>query len=137
MLAGGAFQYDLSGVGTTGFGALRVELPLTRFVLVEPGLTYARYTPQFADFAASLLFPEVQLQVQTAGRVRPFLGAGLGPAFAWGGGASETELSLSGGAGVRADISPSWGARAELRIRAIDPFTGTAAEWTAGISRRF
>ena len=106
-------------------------------VLVEPGLTYARYTPQSDGVSVSLLFPEVQLQVQTAGRVRPFFGAGIGPAFAWGGGASETELSLSGGAGIRADLSPDWGVRGELRIRAIDPFHGTAAEWTAGISRRF
>jgi hypothetical protein len=136
-VVGGAFQYDLSGTGTTGFGGVRLEWPLARYFLAEPGLTYARYTPQGVGGAVSLLFPEVQLQlVRPGGLLRPFVGVGAGPALALGGGASESELALSAGAGLRMRLAPEWSGRAELRLRAIDPWTGSAAEWTIGLARR-
>jgi hypothetical protein len=46
-VVGGAWQYDLSGTGTSGFGGLRLELPVSRTFLIEPGLTYASYSTQF------------------------------------------------------------------------------------------
>lgn len=137
-VVGGMAQYDLSGTGTIGFMGTRIELPVGRFVIVEPALTYSRYTPQFSDVATSLLFPEVQLQAQMPTRlVRPFVGVGIGPAFAWDAGQSDTDLSLSGGAGARFRLSELWGARAELRVRAIDPFHGSIVEWTVGFARGF
>jgi hypothetical protein len=76
--------------------------------------------------------------VQYPGRVlRPFLGAGLGLSYAWGGGASATDLTLTGGIGTRVRLTEVWGARAELRARSIDPFHNTIAEWTLGVARRF
>ena len=135
-LVAGPFQYDLSGTGTSVFGAARLEIPLARYLLLEPGLTFGRYDAQFGS-AVSLLFPEVQIQVGgTRGQVNPYLGAGVGPAFAFSNGASDTELALSGAVGVRVRLTREWGARAELRVRAIDPFAGTTAEWGLGISRR-
>lgn len=132
----GPFQYDLSGTGTSVFGAARVEIPLARYVLLEPGLTFARYDAQFGS-AVSLFFPEVQIQLGgTGGQLNPYLGAGVGPAFAFSNGASDTELALSAAAGIRVRVTSTWGARGELRVRAIDPFVGTTAEWGIGISRR-
>ncbi len=136
-LAGGVFQYDLSGTGNTPFAAVRVEVPLTSYLLVEPGAAYTNYEAQFGD-RISIFIPEVQLQLQTPTRVvRPFLGVGAGGAFAWGGGDSDTQLTLSAGAGVRVRVSEPWWARAELRLRSIDPWHGAAAEWTVGLARRF
>ena len=65
-VVGGVVQYDLSGTGTTGFGAARLEVPLTSVVLLEPGLSFSRYDAQFGS-SVSLLFPEVQIQLQGRG----------------------------------------------------------------------
>lgn len=135
-VAGGVVQYDLSGTGTTGFGAARLEVPLTSVVLLEPGLTFSRYDAQFGS-SVSLLFPEVQLQLQGRGVVSPYIGVGVGPALAFAEGESDTELSLSGALGLRVRVDPQWRIGGELRIRAIDPFAGTTAEWGLGVSRRF
>ena len=134
-IVAGVFQYDLSGTGTSLFGAARLELPLGSFVVAEPGLTVGRYDAQFGS-TVTLLFPEIQLQLQGRGSVSPYLGVGAGPAFASSEGESQTELGLSTALGVRFRTRSDWGVRGELRVRAIDPFTGTTAEWGLGISRR-
>lgn len=136
-LVGGAWQYDLSGTGTSAFGGLRLELPVGRVFVVEPGLTYAHYSSQFQT-GVSYLLPEVQAQVQVPGRwVRPFLGGGVGLSHAWSGGGSADDLTLTGSVGTRVRVTDLWSARAELRVRSIDPFHATVAEWTLGIARRF
>jgi len=136
-VVGGVWDYDLSGTGKTGFGGLRLEWPLNRVFLLEPALTYSRYTEQFGS-AINYLISEYQGQVQYPGRVlRPFLGAGLGLSYAWGGGVSATDLTLTGGIGTRVRLTDVWSARAELRARSIDPFHNTIAEWTLGVARRF
>jgi hypothetical protein len=136
-VVGGVWEYDLSGTGTSGFGGLRLERPVHRYFLLEPALTFARYTTQFGS-EVSYVIPEVQAQVQLPGRVfRPFLGGGMGMSFAWGDGSSATDLSLSAGVGTRIRLAELWSARAELRARSIDPFVNTVAEWTLGIARRF
>ena len=72
-LVGGAWEYDLSGTGTSGFGGLRLELPVDRFLVIEPGLAYANYSTQFEQ-GVNYLLPEIQAQIQVPGRwVRPFL----------------------------------------------------------------
>jgi hypothetical protein len=133
---GGAWEYDLSGTGTSGFGGVRLEMPVSSVVIIEPGLTYAQYSPQFGG-RVHYLIPELQAQLQVPGRVSPFLGAGGGLSYAWGEGASATDLTLSAGVGTRVRFSELWSARAEFRARSIDPFHSTIAEWTLGISRRF
>jgi len=137
-VVGGAFQYDISGTGTTPFGGLRLELPLNRYVLLEPGLTYARYTPQFGGSVVSMFFPEAQLQLTLPfRRFQPFAGLGLG----YGHFRSDTETSTtlwgSAGAGARFSLNRSLGIRTELRLRANDMLTASAAELTLGVSRRF
>jgi hypothetical protein len=136
-LVAGAWSYDLSGTGTTGFGGLRLEMPVQRLVVIEPGLTYARYTSQGGQ-GVSYLIPEFQGQLQIPGRVvRPFLGAGLGLALVWAGLGSTADLALSSSAGVRVRLGDRWTGRAELRVRSIDPFHGSVAEWAFGFARRF
>jgi outer membrane protein with beta-barrel domain len=135
-VAGGWLQYDLSGTGDTFFGAVRVEMPLSPIVLLEPGLTFSRYEADFGS-NVSLLFPEMQIQLQGRGGVSPYIGMGAGPAFAFRGGWSDIQLSLSAALGLRVRIKQHWRVGGELRIRAVDPFAGTTAEWGLGISRRF
>jgi opacity protein-like surface antigen len=135
-LVGGAWEYDLSGTGTTGFGAVRLELPQAPFLVIEPGVTYARYSPQFGGHV-NYLIPELQAQLQIPGRISPFLGAGAGPSFAWGGGATSADLSLTAGVGTRVHFTEQWSARAEFRARSIHPFHNTIVEWTLGVARRF
>lgn len=107
-------------------------------VLVEPGLTYARYTAQGGGPHINYLIPEVQGQLQVPGHaVRPFLGGGIGIAYAWAEGEHTTDLTLSAGIGDRARLEENWIGRAEFRVRAIDPFHGNAAEWTQGLAHRF
>ena len=135
-VVGGPWQYDLSGTGTSWFAGLRLAVPIGGPLLLEPGITYARYTSQ-GDDDVNLVFPEAQLQVELLRRrLRPFIGVGAGPALAWTAGASDTDIALTASAGMRAQVSPLWGVLGELRIRSINPWTGSAAEWTVGISRR-
>jgi hypothetical protein len=135
-LVGGLMQYDLSGTGNAFFAAARVELPLSSIVLLEPGLTFSQYDADFGS-EVSLLFGDVQLQLQGRGGLSPYIGVGVGPAFAFTRGESATELSVSGALGLRVRLDPRWRIGGELRIRAIDPFAGTTAEWGLGVSRRF
>ena len=141
-ISGGAFSYDLSGTGTAPMLAVRAELPLTRFALVEGGLTAARPDQQFGA-RTTFLAPEAQLQLQlpvAGGRVAPYVGAGAGAAFdlrrdRFGG--TQVDLTVSGAGGLRAWLTEQVGLRAELRVRGVGRgFTGSAAEWTLGASWR-
>jgi hypothetical protein len=136
----GAFQYDLSGVGTTPMVAVRADFPLGRIALVEGSVGGARPDQQFGE-RTTLMIPEAQLQFQLPlGRVLPYIGAGGGAFLDFrsgenGGLVSAVTGSVAGG--VRAWVTPRVGLRAELRVRGIGSrFTGAAAEWTGGLSWR-
>ena len=149
-LSAGAFQYDLSGTGTAPMLAVRAELPLSRFFLVEGGMTAARLAQQFGA-TTTFLAPELQLQVQAplaGGRVAPYLGLGGGAALdlrgaAYGG--NHNTYTASGATGLRYWLSDNFGIRGELRVRGISSnrvaplgaFAGSAAEWTLGTAWRF
>ena len=139
-LVGGAFQYDLSGTGTVPFGGVRLSLPMHAWIVIEPGLTYAAYDAQDGE-GVPLLIPEAQLQGRIEmGRVDPFLGLGAGGVFDLREDRSGGELlvsTYSAAAGARAWLGRGWTGRAELRVRGVDGFTGSAAEWTLGIARYF
>jgi hypothetical protein len=135
-LTAGISEYDLSGTGDTLFVALRAQFPLNSFLLVEPGLGYMKYVTQGGD-ARTHWFPEVQLQAELSiRRVRPYLGAGIGASYVSQDGQNETELTLSGAGGVRVDVGAGWGAGGELRVRAVDPWTGTTADFGLAVRRR-
>lgn len=135
-LVGGPAQYDLAGTGTTGFGALRFELLMSPAVILEPGLTYAPYEPTIGE-TVHLLIPELQLQLQTSsGRVRPYIGGGIGVVRAVQPGDDVSDFALSAAAGVRLGFGWKWGALGEVRVRAVDPFHGNIVEYTLGLTRR-
>ncbi len=133
----GPSVYDLSGTGTTyAINAGLAFRPLDRILVVEPSFGFLRYTTQ-GDIKATLLMPELSLQAEARlGPVRPYLGGGAGQVRASGGGFREWDTSLHGLAGVRAELGAGWGARAELRVRAIGPTGGTTADFGVGLARR-
>jgi len=141
---GGVSQYDLSGTGTSAVVSLRGTTALERPLLLEGALAYLPYTSQGSSRVHHVL-PEVQAQLQwVRDGIRPYLGAGVGASFArWeaddfgDGGRTETDLTVSGAGGVRWPLGPAWAIQGELRIRAIDPWTGTTADWGLGTVGRF
>ena len=141
-LSAGAFQYDVSGNRPAPMLAARGELPISRHLLVEGGLTAARADQRFNGMT-TFIAPEAQIQAQIplAGLwVAPYVGAGVGAAFDRRNGplgAVQRDLTVSAATGVRYWLSEQRGLRAELRLRGIGSgLTGTAAEYTLGSSWR-
>jgi hypothetical protein len=137
----GVAQYDLSGTGTEGFVALRVDLPMSDYLYAEPNFGYMSYRSQGGDVVRHLT-AEVQLQGSFPfGRWRPYLGGGAGGFFdlrKQRAGAELVRPTVSGAGGVRVALPADLGARGELRVRGIGKsFSGTAAEWSAGLSWSF
>ena len=133
-------QFDLSGTGTAPMASARGEIPISRIMLLEGSLSYARPEQQFGGHT-SFLIPEVQAHLQwPLGRVAPYLGAGGGLAMDFRGedvGGLETDVTLSGAGGLRVRLSERLSARAELRVRGIGTdFSGSAVEWIVGASWR-
>ena len=137
----GIMQFDLSGTGSTPMAALRVDLPWSTHLWFEPGVVFARPDQQFG---ASTTFVVAELHAHAMmplGGFAPFLGAGVGRAWdlrdeEFGG--TIGRLSLAGAVGARFQLAPRAGARAELRVRTLGrEFTGSTAEFTAGLSWRF
>jgi hypothetical protein len=134
-VSAGPAQYDLSGTGTTPSAAVRALFPIHRRFAIEPSIGWLSYESQ-AERRRTLWFLEGQILFQrSAGRVRPFLGVGSG--YAWEGGDDTNVGTLSASVGALLGLDDAWGLRGELRIRAIDPWVGTTAEWGFGITRRF
>ncbi|MDX1568628.1 MAG: hypothetical protein R3223_12555 [Longimicrobiales bacterium] len=133
----GPSQYDLSGTGTSPFVSARIDIPVGRNLVVEPALTYLPYETQ-ADRRIHHLIPEFSLQAQRYGEVfRPYLGVGFGLSWAVRPGADRQDPTLAGAAGVRILLGARWHLQGELRVRAIDPWAATTADWGIGIARRF
>jgi len=141
-LSGGPSEYDLSGTGVSGVVSGRLDVHLSRFLVIEPGLTVFHYTPQQPIFSSgggtvtsTLLMPEVSIQAQLPLRVfRPFLGVGVGRASETGyGSTSAFTLHAVGGTRIQFRDSP-WGVRAEVRVRTVDLWGSVMADYTAGLS---
>ncbi|HVE78378.1 MAG TPA: hypothetical protein VNA89_05935 [Gemmatimonadaceae bacterium] len=137
--AAGASQFDLSGTGTTPLVALRLAFEANRYLLLEAGLGAMRPEEQFGRKATCVL-REAQVQRQLPGKAfRPYLGAGGGAIVAVedDSGDTDTELTLSMAGGVRIPLGSGPILVTELRVRGIrSEFTGSAAEWTAGLTWR-
>jgi len=138
-ISGGFAQFDLSGTGDAPVLAGRVDMPVNRYVIAEPGITLLWPEQQFGE-TTTLFIPEVQFQLQRPGRLAPYVGLGVGGAFDIRddeNGGTQSDLTISGAAGLRAQLSEMFGLRVELRMRGIgDSFQGSTAEWTAGLSFR-
>ncbi len=139
-LAGGSLRYDLQGSGTVGFSAVRVGIPVSRLITIEPGVTVGGLGSRNGQ-AYPMLIPEMQVQARwRAGQIQPFVGVGVGAFFDLRGNRQGSALSstmISGVVGARTQLSSKWSAQAEVRARGIDQFRGNTVELTAGMARRF
>jgi hypothetical protein len=136
MLSGlaGPSPYDLSGTGTGFVAALELSWRPVPGLMIEPGMTYFTYESQFSE-RIHYLMNELSVQGELPrGRVHPFLGGGAGFARVLDESDGELELTLHAVGGLRVDLSQSWAARAELRLRSVRPWTGNTADILFGLS---
>ncbi|MBI4421780.1 MAG: hypothetical protein HY560_13225 [Gemmatimonadetes bacterium] len=133
-ISAGATQYDLSGTGTTYVIAARIDGAIGSYGIFEPGVTFLSYEPDFGG-RLNYLLPEISFQGQVyVGRLRPYLGAGIGFANITNGpNFNELTLHLTGGGRIR--LAGPWGIRFEVRARTIDPWRNSTADFTVGVSR--
>ena len=130
--------YDLSGTGTgielaTGF-ALR---PTSRILVIEPGVSFFTYERDGGE-RSRWLFYEVSFQAEgRAGQLRPYAGAGFGGGLETVGSDRQSDLTLHLAGGTRIDFGDGYLVRAELRLRSVDPFTGSVAFLGFGFGWRF
>ena len=133
-LAAGPSPYDLSGTGTGFAAAMELSWRPVSGLVIEPGLTYFTYESQFSE-RIHYLMNELSVQGELPlRRVRPFVGGGAGFARV----VSDSEelvATLHAVGGLRVDLSRAWGARAEMRVRAVRPWTGNTVDFLFGLSR--
>ncbi len=133
LMAGPAY-YDTGDESGTGPSvALRFDIPTSRILIIEPGISFFRYRPVIGD-RISYLLPEISFQVQAPlPAVRPYVGAGIGfSEFLDGRGKSFVTLHAVGG--VRIAVAEGWGLRGEARARTIDPFKLKVVDLVVGVS---
>jgi hypothetical protein len=134
VLQAGQWHVDLDGT----VAAARVELQLDqkgRWLFV-PGLTYA-HGPLRSVTETDVLVPEALIHLQlTRGRIRPYVGGGAGFALI-----NLFDRTIDGvisvGAGLRADLTPEWGARLETDTRIWGKLRAGSVGWSVGVARRF
>ncbi len=134
-LGAGFTSYDLAGTGTVFVVNGVLDLPLSPFLVFQPGVAYFRYDPGY-DASQASLYPELSLQLQIPSSiVNPYLGAGAGWALSVEGRSlrDNMKVTLHAAVGVRAWIVNRWGAQIEARLRSIDPFAGNSFDITGGV----
>ncbi len=132
-VSGGAAPYDLSGTGTSGVVAARVDVALNRWVSGQAGSSYFWYTTQ-ADRSVAMLIPEVGIMVSPP-TLPLYLGAGIGHTVGTKGDRpGKFELYAALGADIEA--GGGWAIRPEGRLHNVDPWVGTIMEVTLGVRRR-
>jgi hypothetical protein len=134
VLQGGGWLVDMDGT----VAAARAELPLGRTGrwLLVPGLTFAHGDLRTGATQTDVLVPEALLHYQLArGQFRPYIGGGAGLALV-----NLLDRTINGvvtvASGVRADLGPQWGARAEADVRFFG-FEAGSVGWSLGLARRF
>lgn len=136
-ISAGPSQYDLSGTGTEAAFGLRFETPLNPWLVFETAVTHLEYKSQ-SRVTVRHVFPEAQVQLhRTSGALRPYLGVGGGASWRSTSAGNSFDPTLSVAGGVRIPLGADWRAQGELRVRAVDPWTGTTADWGIGIARRW
>lgn len=135
-VGGGAALYDLSGVGTSWAAGAELSAPVGGLMLAEIGGRVFRYESRGRRHVTHL-FPSAGLYLDAGGRdFRVYTGGGLGMSLVPEG-PGGTELTLHAAGGFRIRIRPRWLVRPEIRVRSVDPWTGTTGEFTVGMTYRF
>jgi hypothetical protein len=137
-LEAGPSAYDLSGTGTAPAASLAVGFAVAGPLRVVPALTWFSYDPGSGQ-KDSYVFPEISLQLgRRVGIFSPYFGIGGGRAYQVGGSQPHFHTwTLHATAGAHIPVSHSWAIGGEFRLRALDPFHGSTADWMAGIVRFF
>lgn len=146
----GAFLRDgFHGEGSSTLFGLRVRLPLSSLVVVEPGASFTSFTPDTAGVPdaspddVQLLLLDFQLQFQLSvdafgpDRLRPWVGAGLGAAADFRDDRGTTDFlmgTLSGSLGASFDLGERLSLLAEVRIRAMDELDRRATDAVLGLA---
>lgn len=130
-VAGGASGYDLSGTGTSWVASVRVDGALVPTLRWQAGVAAFRYEAQ-SDKQVTLILPEAGVEWHPPLGLLPlYLGAGAGYDFESGG--FEDEFTLHAALGLEMGVAPGVALRPELRVRAVDPWVGTMADFTLGV----
>ncbi len=133
-VSAGAASYDLSGVGTSGVGAVRAEFPLASRLDLQVGTSFFWYGTQF-DREIAMLFPEIGVFVRPSSAFPLLVGLGAGHSVGVKGD-PEDDPTLYGSLALEIEDRAGWAVRPEMRLRAVDPWTGTVGEFTLGVRRR-
>ena len=138
----GMVDYDLSGTGqTTGF-AIRARRDLTHSIGLELRGLFARPCQQFQSCKevgpATLFVPEAQLQYRwIAGRLEPFVGAGLGISALRSSIDTRWDPTVSFSVGTAVRLTDRVALNGEFRMRGHEfRFVGSTTEINAGLSWR-
>ena len=133
----GPSDYDLSTGSGTSFAvsAALAFRPTHGVLVVEPSLGYLTYHNDFHQ-RAHWFFPELSFQAEAAkGNLRPFIGGGGGVGIGSRVGGNRYEATLHALAGLRLRLGSGWGARVEVRLRSVHPFSGHTADVGIGVVR--
>ncbi len=129
---------DFDGHPRTGIVGARLEASLSPNVFLDVGVAWFSYGSRSgpADTLPGFLMPDVGLALQVPlGRLRPYVGAGVGLAADLGsGGGAFSAIHLA--AGVQLDLWGSWAARFDYRIRALASPHTDSREITVGLTTR-
>jgi opacity protein-like surface antigen len=130
-------DYDLVGTGSAAGIAVRTRRTLTSNVGLEFGGLFAKPEQQFGP--STLFVPEAQLQYRWgAGRLSPYVGAGIGAALVKSDFRTDWDPTLSFAVGTGVRLTERLGVTGEFRLRGHEwDFVGTTAEISAGLAWRF
>ena len=138
----GRVDYDLSGVGSTSGLAVRARKDFTSNIGLELRGLFARPCQQFQSCTevgpATLFVPEAQLQYRwSAGRLEPFVGAGLGLSALRSSFHTDVDPTVSFSAGTAVRLTDRLALNGEFRLRGHQfRFAGSSTEVNAGLSWR-
>ena len=135
----GVGEYDLSGVDDAPVTAVRVSRTVGRLLVMEAGVTHTELNLD-GSASTTLVQPELQAQIQLPlGSFAPYLGAGVGAAFARAESAQDdSDITLNAGLGLRIDLPFGLGIGVDGRLRSFGTrFTASGADASVGISYRF
>ena len=141
-LSASAIDFDLSGTGKTTGVVASVTRTLTPHVALELRSVFARPCQQFQSCKdagpATLIAPEAQVQYRwSAGRLEPYVGAGLGASMLRSAVHTDWDPTMSFAAGTGVRLTDRLAVTGEVRLRGHGwRATGTTAEIAAGLAWR-